>query len=155
MLVPITIVTIAAVGLFLILNKISTNRVAKINALETKYRSLMAKYEFMIGQRKDLRKEVEDKERQVATLRNSENGIKTISAHDLDIVDIDDNEKVSRYLIQEGRISLEQNEKVLQKMDILQMDYIGTCLALGFIDLETAKKAIKINKVTSKSPGLS
>lgn len=154
MLVPLSALIIASIGLFIILNKISTNRAAEIRRLENKRRSLMRKYDFMQNQRRELRKEVEDKERQVATLRNSADGIKTVSASDLELGDTDENEKVSRYLIQEGKITLEQNEKVLRKMDVLQMDYVGTCLALGFIDIDTAKKTLKINKVTSKSPSL-
>ena len=154
MIFIISTVVIGAIALFFILNKISTDRVTEIRSLESKKNSMMSKYEFMIKQRRELRKEIEDKERQLATLRNSEFGIKTISASDLDIVEVDDNEKVSRYLLQDGKITLEQNERVLQKMDVLQMDYLGTCLTLGFINLDTAKKAIKINKITTKSENL-
>ena len=105
----------------------------------------------MMDQTKMLKKECEEKERQLTTLRNNQEGIKTISLEDLDIEDIDENEKVSRYLIQEGKITMEQNEKVLQKMNILQMDYLGVCMTLGFINLDTAKKAIKINKIISRT----
>lgn len=154
MLIPSILVSIAAVGLFLIVNKISTDRATKIRHLESKKVVLHQRFEFMIKQRSELRREIEDKERELATIRNSQHGINPISASDLDIEDIDENEKVSRYFIQEGKITLEQNEKILKKMGIMQMDYIGTCLALGFININTAKKAIKINKITSLSEGL-
>lgn len=154
MIAPIAILVILAVCLFLIINKISTNRAAKIRELEGKKRTLNERYQFMVNQRSQLKNEIKTKERKLATLRNNQEGIKTISANDLDVEEIDENEKVSRYLIQEGKISLEQNEKVLQKMSVMQMDYLGSCIALGFIDIETAKKAIKINKITSKSAGL-
>lgn len=154
MVLPLTFIAFLAVCLFLIVNKISSNRAARIRELEQKKKSAYDRFNYMIKQRNELRKEIEDKERQAATLRNSQEGIRTISMSDLENDEIDENEKVSRYLIQEGKITLEQNEKVLQKMGIMQMDYIGACLALGFINLETAKKAIKINKIVSKSQGL-
>ena len=151
MIIPLTILGVGIVALALFLHSVSRFKISEINSLENQRVTLKGKFDFMISQRRELRKEVEDKERQLATLRNNQEGIKTISARDLDIVDVDENEKVSRYLIQEGKITLEQNEKVLQKMEIMQMDYIGSCLALGYIDLNTAKKAVKINKISSKS----
>lgn len=155
MIIPITILVIGAVALFLITSKISASRVEKIRALEKTKRSLHSKFEFLLNQKREMNREIEDKERQATTLRNSQHGgIKPVSASDLDIEDIDDNQKVSRYLIQEGKITLEQNETVLQKMGLMQMDYIGACLALGFIDINTAKKAIKLNKISSKSAEL-
>ncbi len=148
---------ILAAGLFIFFyfyRGITQKKVSEKFSLENKKQSAQNKYEFMVGHRRSLKEELADKERQLQTLRNSQEGIKTISASDLDISDVSDDEKVSRYLIQEGKISLEQNEKVLNKMDTLQMDFLGTCLTLGFIDAKTAQKAIKINKVASHLKGL-
>ncbi len=151
MILPI-IILIVIVGVFLfIYQMISQNKIFKLNALASQKKTAKSKYEFMMDQTKMLKKECEEKERQLTTLRNNQEGIKTISLEDLDIEDIDENEKVSRYLIQEGKITMEQNEKVLQKMNILQMDYLGVCMTLGFINLDTAKKAIKINKIISRT----
>ena len=151
MILPI-IILIVIVGVFLfIYQMISQNKIFKLNALAAQKKTAKSKYEFMMDQTKVLKKECEEKERQLTTLRNNQEGIKTISLEDLDIEDIDENEKVSRYLIQEGKITMEQNEKVLQKMNILQMDYLGVCMTLGFINLDTAKKAIKINKIISRT----
>lgn len=154
MTLPVIAAALFFVGAFFVYRSISQKGSSELNALENKRVALYQRYEFMVNQRKSLRTEVKDKERQVATLRNSQHGIKTISASDLDIEETDENEKVSRYLLQEGKITLEQNEKVLKKMGILQMDYLGVCLTLGFIDIEVAKKAIKINKIRTKSEGL-
>lgn len=150
MLGPVTILILLGVILFYVINKISTIRLEEINALEDKRKSLINRYEYMVNQCNDLQNQVIAKERQLTTLRNNETGIKTISANDLDMSELDENEKISRYLIQEGKITLEQHEKTIQKMDVLQMDYLGTCLALGFIDLQTAKKTMKINKISIK-----
>lgn len=146
---------ILLLGTFLAYKAISQKCSLELHALEKQKIQLNQKYEFMVGQKRQLRDEVKDKERQLMTLRNNESGIKTISANDLDMIEVDENEKVSRYLIQEGRITLEQNETVLKKMGTMQMDYLGVCLTLGYIDIETAKKTIKINKITTKSDGLS
>jgi len=138
----------------MILRSISHDKAIKISELISKKAALKNRFESLRLQKRELKRSIDDKERQLATLRNRQEGIRTVSSKDLDIEDVDQNEKVSRYLIQEGKISLEQNEKVLQKMEIMQMDYLGSCIALGFIDIETAKKAIKINKVATKSDGL-
>lgn len=151
MFITVVIISIAAIGLFFVINKISTNRAMKIQSLERQRNTLIDKYDFMIKRRKELRKLVEQKEQEVQTLRNSSAGLKTLSSKDLDIVEVDENQKVSNYLIQEGKISVEQNEKILNKMDVMKIDYLGACLAMGFIDMDTAKRAIKINKLTSKS----
>ncbi len=79
-------------------------KVSEKFSLENKKQSAQNKYEFMVGHRRSLKEELADKERQLQTLRNSQEGIKTISASDLDISDVSDDEKVSRYLIQEGKI---------------------------------------------------
>lgn len=154
MTVSLILLSVLLLGTFFAYKAISQKCTLELHALEKKKVQLTQKYEFMIEQRKQLKNELKDKERQLATLRNNESGIKTISSKDLDIIEVDENEKVSRYLIQEGRITLEQNEKVLQKMGTMQMDYLGVCLTLGYIDIETAKKTIKINKITTKSDGL-
>lgn len=151
MILPI-LVLIVGVGIFLFLYRaISLNKISELSRLTTKQENLKNKYDFLLNQKRELKKEIENKKRDLTTLRNNQDGIKTISVEDLDVEDVDENEKVSRYLIQEGKITMEQNEKVLQKMEVLQMDYIGVCMTLGYINLDTAKKAIKINKVVSKS----
>ncbi len=105
----------------------------------------------MMSQRDQLRKEVEAKERQLATLRNNGEGIKAISTNALNMGEEDDTKKVGLYLVQEGKITLEQNEKVLNNMAIMQMDYLGSCRALGFIDIYTAKEASRITKIKTKT----
>ncbi len=154
MTLTIIILSVGILCFFYLYRIITKKRVFEDASLESQRNSAKNKYQFMLNHRRDLKDELADKERALATLRNSQEGIKTISAKDLDIDEVDENDKVSRYLIQEGKITLEQNEKVLKKMQILQMDYIGVCLTLGFIDLKTAKKAIKINKIVTNSPGL-
>lgn len=145
------ILVIAAGVMFFLLNTMSSKRLSEINSLEAKKRSLEERLEFMLSQRSDLRKEIADKERELITLQNNQEGIKTFSARELDINDESDDEKISRYLIQEGKVTMEQNEKIMKKMSLLKMDYIGTSLTLGIINLRTAQRAMKVNKVTSKS----
>ncbi|CCH47356.1 hypothetical protein [Pseudodesulfovibrio piezophilus] len=151
MLIPILIFVIAAICLFFIINSISTNRARRIKKLELQKLRKYQQYEQLRKQRIQLRIEITEKEQALAALRKNQAGITTISANELDLNDVDENVKIGRYLIQEGKITREQNAKVLGKINVMQMDYLGSCLALGFIDLETAKKAIKINRVTTNS----
>ena len=151
MIIPIIILAIVAGVFLLIYRTISQDKVSKLRALESQKKTAKSKYEFMLAQKRELQKESEEKGKQLISLQNNQEGIKTISLDDLDVEEVDESEKVSRYLIQEGKITVEQNEKVLKKMDILQMDYLGVCITLGFINLDTAKRAIKVNKVISRT----
>jgi len=151
MLIPLIILSLAAVGFLFLYRAISLKRIAEVNRLQAQTENIKAKYEFMLGQKRELERKIKDQESTLMTLRNNQDGIRIVSVEDLNISGEDENEKVSRYLIQQGKITLEQNEKVLKKMNVLQMDYIGVCLTLGFIDLATAKLALKVNKVKSKT----
>jgi sortase (surface protein transpeptidase) len=151
MLIPLLILIVAIFIFLLIYRAISQNKISKENELETQKKTAKSNYEFMRNQKKELTEELQEKERQLTTLYNNQEGIKTISIKDLDVEEVDEKEKVGRYLLQGGKITLEQNEKVLQKMELLQMDYLGVCMTLGFIDLETAKKAIKVNKIHTRT----
>ena len=146
------LIFLASIFVFLIVYRaISINKASTLYNLESKKKAAKSKYEFMLNQKRSLQKEFIEKEKKLTTLYNNQEGIKTISTEDLADDTVDENEKVSRYLIQEGKITMEQNEKVLQKMKILQMDYLGVCMALGIIDLATAQKAIKVNKIRSRN----
>ncbi|ADU62321.1 MAG: hypothetical protein KUA35_02225 [Pseudodesulfovibrio sp.] len=122
----------------------------ELGALETRNRAVRAKYEAVLARKRDLTRELEDKEHALASLRNNGEGIKAISTHDLDMDGSDETERVSRYLLSQGKVSLEQSQKAQDKMGTLQMDYLAVCLTLGFIDLSTAKAASKIAKQSEK-----
>jgi hypothetical protein len=109
-------------------------------------RNIQEKHDFILAKKKELTAVLADKERELATLRNSGDGIKAISTRDLETKDVDENEKISRYLLAQGKITLEQSQKAFDKMNTLQMDYLAVCLTMGFIDLETAKAAAKVGK---------
>lgn len=47
----------------------------------------------------------------------------------------------SQWLLRGGHITLEQYEKAASRMETLSMDFIGTCLALGFINQALAAEA--------------
>ena len=151
MIIQISIVAIAAAVFIFFLRLISQYKASNMNSLSNQRQKVESRYEFMIKQKKELKKELEEKQRQLTTLQNNQEGIKVISAADLEIDDLDESEKIAHYLIQQGKISLEQNERALQKMNILKMDYLAVCIALGFIDIETGNKALKANKIQLKS----
>lgn len=146
----IFLVVLLLFGLFF--RAISMNKVAKLQELEARKKDIISKYEFIRDQKRELTNELSRKEQQLATLHNSGEGIKTLSAKEMNIdssVDSPD-EKISRYLLQKGTINLEQSEKVRQKMATLHMDFLGTCLTLGYIDLDMAKAALKANNLKNK-----
>nr|WP_321514159.1 hypothetical protein [uncultured Pseudodesulfovibrio sp.] len=105
----------------------------------------------MVKHRRELKNELEEKIQRLTRLRSNQDGIKIFSSEDLNIEDADDTEKFSQYLIQHGKITLEQNERALKKMDILKMDFLAVCLALGFIDMKTSQKALKANNIQLRS----
>ncbi|MCJ2164082.1 MULTISPECIES: hypothetical protein [unclassified Pseudodesulfovibrio] len=132
--------------LFLVIFRlISQHRVTTINRLTSQQQEVQARYDFMVSQKRELKREAVDKEQKLATLKNKSQGIKTISAEDLDFEEEDATVKVSRYLVSQGMITMEQNEQALKKMEVMKMDFLSICLTLGFIDLETSKLALKAN----------
>jgi len=151
MFIVLLILIAVAVSLVFIYRTISMSHILQMNNLEDKRQRITNQYEFLRDQKRDLLKEKANKENELATLRNSQEGIKTISSRDLPLGGSQDtpDEKVSRHLIRKGLISLEQSEKAMGKMKTLKMDFLGTCLALGFIDLDTAKDTLKATKVKS------
>lgn len=151
MFIQISILTAFLVLYFLVHRSISLRKSRALTQLEAERTEAETRYRVMRDQRKILKEELAEKEKALSTLRANQDGIKTISASDLDTSTVDDNEKISRYLIQQGTIGLEQNEKVLAMMETMQMDYIGVCLTLGFLDLDTAQKTLKITKTSSKA----
>ncbi|MGL1862079.1 MAG: hypothetical protein OCC46_06110 [Pseudodesulfovibrio sp.] len=104
----------------------------------------------MADQKRELNQEIQDKENELSRLRNGQEGIQTYTTKEMEIGEVDESELVSRYLLKEGKISLEQNENALDKMETMKLDFLGTCLTLGYIDINTAKKAAKVNKLAVK-----
>lgn len=153
MTVPIILLILGILGLIFFLKGNSQRREAEITKLEENKNTLQSKYDYMIDQKRELLKQIEDKENELARLRSGQEGIKTYTTKEMEIGEVDEGDKVSRYFIREGVITLEQDEKVRSKIKTLKMDYLGTCLTLGMIDIEMAKKAAKILKLSSKSLG--
>ncbi|MEF2230406.1 MAG: hypothetical protein V3571_05720 [Pseudodesulfovibrio sp.] len=149
MFILLLIILLAAFGLIFLFRSISMNRTYRVNALEEQRQKVKSKYEYLRGQKQDLAKTLEEREHQLTTLRNNQDGIKTLSSKELNLAESKNSpdDKVSRYLVKTGAITMEQNEKVLVKMKTLNMDFLGTCLTLGYVNLETAKKALKANKI--------
>jgi hypothetical protein len=114
------------------------------NELETRHQSLR-------NQKRDLERDLAGKEQALASLRSSQGDIRGITVADLEAAEADENEKIGRYLLNQGKITREQHDRALKKMEILKMDYIGVCMALGFIDLETGRQAEKAGKLSTPS----
>jgi len=124
---------------------ISKHRQESVSRLIVEKQAVQDRYNALVHQKKGLTQKVDKLERKAKALRTDTPFIETVEIAHLDMDD-DDTERHSRYLISQGKISLEQNEIALKKMALMKMDYLGVCLSLGFIDLETSKKTTKANK---------
>lgn len=134
---------------FILFRMISKHRYATLNALHDEQHELTTKHDILAAQRRDLQREITEKETLLASLRAKDTPLPGVSAHDLDMEEEDANASFSRYLLTQKKITLEQHERAVQKMEILKMDYLGVCMALGFIDLETSQQAQKAGKLSA------
>ncbi|NDV20034.1 hypothetical protein GO013_11435 [Pseudodesulfovibrio sp. JC047] len=151
MTIPISLFCLT-IGFFVFsLRAINLHKESVITDLARQQQEIRFKYESVVKQKKALHTEHEKKARQLSRLKNSQDGVSVISCEDLNLEEIDDDQKASQYLLGQGKITLEQNERAFQKMGVLKMDYLGVCLALGFIDMETSQRALKINKARNSS----
>ena len=151
MTIPLIILCLTVLIFIFLLRMISQYKISNLNSLSNKQQKIQSKYDFMVKHRKELKAELEEKIQRLTRLRNNQEGVRIISSDDLNIEDVDDTEKISRYLLQNSKITLEQNERALKKMEILKMDFLAVCLALGFVDMETSKQALKANNIQLKS----
>ncbi|WP_419788155.1 hypothetical protein [Pseudodesulfovibrio sp.] len=152
MLIFILILAAAIIIVIAIHHSISMESIIRINELEGEKQRIVSKYEFLRTQKEELDHELAEKEHRLATLRNSGDGIKTGASVELpdDDEPKDSTGKTSNYLIRKGLISLEQSEKAMGKMKTLGMDFLSTCLTLGYIDLDAAKATSKATKITNE-----
>jgi len=137
MIIPLILLFVSAAVAVFLFRLISQSKISSMNSLSNHRQKVENKYEYLIKRKNDLRADLAKKEKQLTSLKNNQDGIKTLTADELNINEEDEDEKISRFLISSGKITMEQNEKALQKMAILKMDYLATCMALGYIDLET------------------
>ncbi|MGE4421251.1 MAG: hypothetical protein AB7D39_03060 [Pseudodesulfovibrio sp.] len=134
---------------FVAFRMISKYRYATMNELNNRQNELETRHQSLRDQKRDLERDQVAKEQALATLRSTQGDIQGITVADLEAAESDENEKIGRYLQHQGKITREQHERALKKMEILKMDYIGVCMALGFIDLETGRQAEKAGKLSS------
>ncbi|WP_338667108.1 hypothetical protein [Pseudodesulfovibrio methanolicus] len=136
---------------FIAFRMISKYRYATMNELNNRQNELETRHQSLRDQKRDLERDLVNKEQALASLRSSQGDIRGITVADLEAAEADENEKIGRYLLNQGKITREQHDRALKKMEILKMDYIGVCMALGFIDLETGRQAEKAGKLSSPS----
>jgi hypothetical protein len=134
---------------FVVFRMISKYRYATMNELHNRQNELETRHQSLRDQKRDLERDQANKEQALAALRSDQGDIRGISVADLEAAEADENEKIGRYLLNQGKISREQHDRALKKMEVLKMDYIGVCMALGFIDLETGRQAEKAGKLST------
>lgn len=144
-----TIFGLSLAVFFVIFRMISKHRYATMNELFNRQHELETRHQSLRDRKRTLERELADKEQALTALKSNRCEIRSISVADLEADETDENEKIGRYLLNQGKITREQHERALKKMEILKMDYIGVCMALGFIDLETGRQAEKAGKLSS------
>lgn len=138
------VLLIACVGLTVFLFRmISLGRISAMSRLTKQRQSVESRFNYLTRRKLELKAELTRKERQLETLINNQQGMRIKTAEEMKINEETEDERVSNLLITMGKVSMEQHEKVLQKKDVLKMDYLATCLTLGYIDAETGKKILK------------
>lgn len=133
--------TVSVVVLFAVIRGMQSNLDMHVKQLNEERKTIEEKYLFTRRRNKDLKK-------QIANLQNA----LTLMEHDMkpalpeagnkETLQ-DDTRRISNHMITKGLLTVEQNEKALGKMEILNMDFLGTCLALGYIDLDKARGIVK------------
>jgi len=146
MTLPLVLLGLGLVVFVMLRRMFSIRRDADLAALDGRLRTVRDRYEFTLARKRDLARELDDKERELATRRSNGEGIRVFPGFEPDTDTDDGNERISRLLIARGKITLEQSQKAFDKMATLQMDYLAVCLTLGFIDLDTAKAAARTGK---------
>jgi hypothetical protein len=136
---------------FISMRMISKYRYATMNELNNRQNELETRHQSLREQKRDMERDITNKEQTLASLRSVQGDFRGVSVADLEAAETDDNEKIGRYLLNQGKITKEQHKRALKKMEVLKMDYIGVCMALGFIDLETGRKAEKAGKLSTPS----
>ncbi|EGB13936.1 hypothetical protein DND132_0721 [Pseudodesulfovibrio mercurii] len=140
---------LALAAFFIIFRMISKYRYTTMNELYNLQNELETRHQSLRDRKRDLQRELTTKEQALAALKSDRGDVRSISVADLESVEMDENEKMGRYLLNQGKITREQHNRALKKMEILKMDYLGVCVALGFIDLETGKQALKAGKLST------
>lgn len=123
----------------------SHKKAASMSSLAKRRQAMQAKYDYMLGKKWELIADLSKKKKELETLINNEDGIKIKTAAEMDISEDEEEAKISTYLLASGKISLELDHKIREKMPMLRMGYLSTGVTLGYIDLETSEKLQKGN----------
>jgi predicted nuclease with TOPRIM domain len=130
---------------------LSRHRYTTLIQLNNERQEMDTLHQSLSKQKRELQRERTNKEQTLCSLKNKRGDIPTVTVDALEALEMNENDKISRYLLGRGKISMEQHERAIQKMNILKMDYLSVCLTLGFIDLETSKKVQKASKANIPS----
>ena len=116
------------------------------NELKATHKAAKVRFKRLKAQRRDLLRELKEKKIALVACRAEDDGIKSVSASDLASSHVDETEAAAALLVQQGKIDTAQRDKALSKMDAMNMDFVGTCLTLGFIDVDCAQRTLKLIK---------
>ncbi|MBG0790075.1 MAG: hypothetical protein H0S80_06205 [Desulfovibrionaceae bacterium] len=149
MTVPLIILGVLVVVTLFSFRSISLNKINTLSDLTRDKQAVKTQYDYLVRRKADLEAELAEKEKLLTALVSSQQGPRIKTASEMRIDEDSEDERVSNLLLSMGKISLEENEKIKKKMDVLKMDFLTTSLALGFIDSELSQK-IKKDQIRPK-----
>lgn len=120
----------------------------RLRNLAVEERDVEERYLHLSRRKKQLSKELKDLENR-AILTQTDISSASHATEDIDYGEADsklndqDMRRASEYMISKGVITIDQNEKAMSKMEAMNMDYLGVCITLGYIDIEVAKNVVK------------
>ena len=150
MIFSISLLFICAGTAIALFRVISQHKVASIHSLSKHKKELESKYDYMLGKKWDLQAELSQKKKQLETIVNNQDGIQIRPATHVNISEEEEEDKISTYLLASGKISLEQDHKIRNKMSALKMNYLSTGVTLGYIDLSVSEQLSRGNWTPGK-----
>lgn len=131
---------LSAVLFFLAYNFLSTFYAEKQKTMEKVFQDTMDQLHRLEAEHKKLKAELSSLEKQASFMKHEISQSPAMSAAIMDLPEHkeDINEHYENHLLSERIITLEQSEKAKTMMDKLQMDFLSTCLTMGFIDCTKA-----------------
>ena len=144
MTTPLVLLALS-VGVYIFLRYVvSRRKEIAYDALKAEHKAAKNRLKNLIRQRKALKRDLKRKKLQLAAARREDAGFQSVSASDLSGSDADETEAAAVLLVQQGMIDERQRDNALSKMHAMRMDFVGTCLTLGYIDVTCAQKTKKL-----------
>ncbi|WP_018124580.1 hypothetical protein [Desulfovibrio oxyclinae] len=121
----------------------------RIRALVSEEREAEERYLHLSRRKKTLQRELKDLKNR-AVLARKDISLAEHQAEDREPIkdtpqdrNDPDLQRAAEYMINKGLITIDQSERAINKMEAMNMDYLGVCITLGYVEMEAAKGVVK------------